>query len=250
MHNEDNSEQQHFMMMQPQGMFAEAQRFHELQVLEVKAAMESFLDELTADQCISLARMMQLISHNPNNLHVIAGQLSAIIRIVHKVCATCGDTRHSTMEHISATDGDLSPAPADLGFLVGLSKDEQMKKLYVRSDTAATLTSSGPIEVFVCQNCDTAYASLLDRAQAGRICMICQQNKVALADEPDMKLELGDLMTRYGVSESYTVEDGVFCLGCDTEFPTLKHRIMQGKNCPVCDIQPEVERDEGSSEPS
>lgn len=244
MTNDDNSDQPHFMVMHDP---REAQQYQEMQLMEIKATVERFIDELNAEQCIALMRILQTIHFSPHYLHMIMGQLTALIRIVHKVCGSCGDTKHSTMEHISATGGGITPAMADMGFLVGLSKEEQMKKLNVRSDTAATLTSTGPIEVFVCRNCDTAYGSLLDRAQTGIICMICQQNKIALQDHPDSALDLGDLMTRYRVAESYTIEDGVVCLGCDTEFPSLRHRINEGKACPVCALVTEEDKDEGPS---
>lgn len=242
--NED-SDQHHpqFVMMQPS---QEQIQFHEMQIMELKNAIENFLDDLTADQCVTLCRTLQLIYSNPVYLHQIMGQLATLLRVVHKACGSCGDTKHSTMEHISATEGEVTNVIVDTGFLVGLSKDEQMRKLNVKSDIAATPTSTGPVEVevFVCRNCDTAYPTLLDRAKTGNICMICQQNKIALQDHPDTALELGDLMTRYRVAESHTQEDGVFCLGCETEFPSLRHRINQGKECPVCIVARE-QSDEG-----
>lgn len=243
--NSDNSEHQHLVIMDTQG----AHRMHELQMLEMKNTMDNFIDSLGPEQCISLTRMLQAIHSSPNYLHVVVGQLVALLRAVHKVCASCGDTKHSTMEHIAATDGGLAPGPADLGFLVGLSTEDQMRKLNVVSDTAQVLGAAAPMEVFICRNCETAFMSLLDRAQSGKMCPVCQDNKIALEGRPDSELDLGDLMTRYGVADSYVNEDGVFCLGCDTEFPVLKHRMKQGIKCPVCEIKTE-ESDEGPSRAS
>ena len=241
----DNSEQHpHIVMLQQQQLHAA--QMQELQMLEMKNAMEGFLDGLTADQCISLCRMLQAIQAHPAYLSIVAGQLIAILRLVHKVCATCGDTKHSTMEHIAATEGDASSGPIDYGYLAGLTETEVLKKLNVQKSIPDE--SNGiPEGAYECRNCDIVYVTLFDRAGAGKECPNCKMNQAYLRDKPDSELELGDLMTRYGVAESYVNENGVFCLGCGTEFPVLKHRITQGKECPVCTVQLEVKEDEGPS---
>lgn len=253
MTDEDNPNQPRFMMVQQDPH--ELHQLHEMQMMEMKNTIERFIDELTAEHCIALMRLLQMIHFNPTYLHMMLGQLSALVRIVHKVCASCGDTKHSTMEHISATGGGLTSAPADFGFLAGLSEKDQLKKLNVQPAGSSLVFPSEdrqefPIGSYECRNCDLIFATLFDRASLGKDCPKCLGNKNALAHLRDDELQLGDLMTRYGVAESYTQEDGVFCLECDTEFPTLKHRINQGRQCPVCMIAPEVNRDEGSSGPT
>lgn len=242
--NDSHSHHVHMIALHQQQQ-REAQAWHEMQMMEVKTSMENFLDEMSPSQCIALSRMIQLFIGNPQYMHVVIGQLSMLMRRVHKICSMCGDEKHSTVDHLTADQamGNMSDAPTDYGWLAGLSVQEQIRKLNMREDT----TAAG---AYICQNCESSFPTLFSRAQYGKDCPSCIADAMAHQNTPDNQLELGQLMFRYRVGESYTHEDGVFCLDCGTEFPVLKFRMEQGLECPTCKIQPEVQRDERPSESS
>lgn len=206
----------------------------QLQMLELKASMESFLDSLSAEQCLGLARMLTLFNDNPGYQHVVYGQLSSIMRLVHKICATCGDTKHSTMEHLTAeVPAAMVTKESDYSWLEGISPADQIKRLNVTED----FDHKGG---FICYGCQSKYGTLFSRASKGRDCPVCISRARVLENVPDENLGVGELYFRYRVAESDSVEDGCFCFDCFSAFPSLKHRMDQGLRCPVCAIQTEA----------
>ncbi len=245
MFDEDNHAQHPsmFAMMQ-QRQQQEARDYYELQMVEIRTAMESFMDGLSPEQCLNLSRMVQLFTNNPHYMHVVIGQLSTMMRVVHKICSSCGDSKHSTMEHLTATQPAMFlNAPSDYTWLHGLSPAEQMRRLNVTEDNETP-------GAFICYGCNNTFSTLFDRANQGRYCRICLSQERLNEGKDDMDIDVSERMFRYRVYESTTTEDGVYCIDCFTEFPTMKHRVDQGRECPVCRIQLEVNRDEGSAEPS
>lgn len=216
----------------------------QLQQLELRASMDRFLDSLDAEQALGLARMLTLFNDNPGYQHVVYGQLSSIMRLIHKICATCGDTKHSTLEHLTAEVPAMeAPQKSDYEWLIGLSPADQIKRLNV------TESSETPGE-FICYTCQGNYSTLFARASAGKDCPRCTSRARVLENVPDENLGIGELHFRYRVAESASKEDVYYCIDCFTEFPSLRYRMDQGLRCPVCAIQTEIGNDKGSSGPS
>jgi hypothetical protein len=197
-------------------------------------SIERFLDGLNAEQALGLAKLLTLFNDNPGYQHVVYGQLSSIMRLVHKICASCGDTKHSTMEHLTAEAAiPIASQEPDYKWLIGLSPAEQVKRLNVTEHLQKPGT-------FICYSCQNEFSTLFDRASTGHDCHFCTVRANILADVPDENLGVGELYFRYRVAESTTQEDGCYCFDCFTEFPTMRMRMDQGLRCPVCAIQTEA----------
>lgn len=237
----ENQQQPQFGMVVSHHHMQEQMHMQQLQMLELKASMERFLDSLNAEQCLGLAKMLTLFNDNPGYQHVVYGQLSSIMRLVHKICATCGDTKHSTMEHLTAeVPAAVVTKEPDYTWLVGLSPADQIRRLNVTED----VDYQGG---FICHGCQGKFSTLFNRASQGRDCPICTSRARVLENVPDENLGLGELYFRYRVAESSSVEDGYFCFDCFSAFPSLRHRMDQGLRCPVCAIQTEASH--GGSSP-
>ncbi len=226
------------------GMHAHAQahmHMQQLQMLELKASMERLLDSLNAEQALGLAQMLTLFNDNPGYQHVVYGQLSSIMRLVHKICGTCGDTKHSTIEHLTAeVPAAVASQESKYEWLIGMSPADQIKRLNV------TESIETPGE-FICYTCQGNYSTLFARASAGRDCPRCVSRARVLENVPDENLGIGELHFRYRVAESPMIEDAYYCIDCFSHFPSLRHRMDQGLSCPVCAIQTEASR--GGSSP-
>ena len=243
---DESQQQQHpaFGMMVSHHQVQEQFHLQQIQQLELRASMERFLDSLDAEQALGLARMLTLFNDNPGYQHVVYGQLSSIMRLIHKICATCGDTKHSTMEHLTAEASAQQSLPStDFDWLRGLCPADQIRRLNVRE----SLDTPGE---FICSTCEGCYSTLFARANVGRDCPRCRSRSRVLAEVPDENLGVGELFFRYRVAESSSKEDVLYCFDCFTEFPSMRYRMDQGLRCPVCAIQPEVRNDERPSRPS
>lgn len=104
----------HFMMDSSE-FFArqeQAAQVSEMRNLEFNSSVNRLLDGLTAEQAITLAKVLEVITFNQHYVHILSGEVATILRIVHKVCLTCSSLTHATEDHMTSMMPGLDDASA------------------------------------------------------------------------------------------------------------------------------------------
>lgn len=87
----------------PQEIIKHQQEMHErahASAQELRASVDRMIDEMPAEHSYTLLRLFEHIAHgDASTIHFFVGQLTAVLRVVHCVCLTCGSTQHTTWLH-------------------------------------------------------------------------------------------------------------------------------------------------------
>jgi hypothetical protein len=206
--NEDqNPEGQHgaHIFINPAALMQQQQAAMDHQAMaaqEFRVSVDRLLDELNPEQAFTLYRLMHSITHQGVEVAShFAGQLTYMLRVVHKICRGCGRADHTFNEHdilvmgaqatsqlmepgilpvggddLSVPDGedmfddpDESPSNAEIEQdIEGVMAKYKVHPLFKFGDDSRTI---GTVE---CDDCETEYLSLAVRTAEGLQCPVCK----------------------------------------------------------------------------
>lgn len=159
-----------------------------MEVMEFRMSVTRLMDELKTDQLITLNRMLGTVANDPGSAQFLTGQISTLLRIVHKVCSNCGNNDHSAEAHDfteAARNGDLGGGGArrapsapwsDIAHAVTFAdividtegpstvSQEELDEYNVQVDSHSYICKGG---------CSTAWASMTLRREVGVACPGC-----------------------------------------------------------------------------
>lgn len=185
MSEDDNEGMAGFRFIDPAELLKQQRRMfdhRDMAVQEFRQSVDRLVDELTPDQAFTLYRLLQNISSQGTGVaDFFSGQLSIILRRIHKICVSCGNTEHTTEEHLlgemeqSEVGGKfdrVKPEDKEEDFRNwpddGLN-DEQLRRKY----NVHPLDRQGHMYA-VCNDCEQEYPSVRARAEQGLQCPACK----------------------------------------------------------------------------
>jgi hypothetical protein len=145
---------------------------HNMALMEFRQSVDRLLDGLTADQCHTLYRLMINIGENGIPIsQFVAGQLSTMLRLIHKICSSCGSTQHDTDQHMFLNLDDQE----EIELLKNPPKPESEipdNKLEPEALMAKyRVNRVGPC--FRCNDCNAVYPTVEHRIRQGIRCPSC-----------------------------------------------------------------------------
>jgi hypothetical protein len=174
----------------PPGMPEEVQQFvqgirtrWEMSQQDYQNRVRGLLDTLSPDDLVTLREILHNTSADDTQAPYLQGQITAILRYVHKVCISCGEIHEG--DHLSAlVDGPPSPKdePKKEEQLVLPFTEEPTTSELVDQSVASTVEYDAKLEEYnlrrpeenevlatpgekpvICRGCGTLYQSLEDR---------------------------------------------------------------------------------------
>lgn len=180
-----------FQFITPSEILAHQRRIvdhHAMAMMEFRQSVDRLVDELSPEQCFTLFRLLQNISTNGTSVaEFFSGQLSIMLRRIHKLCQSCGNTEHTSDEHAFLAMGEeaaeelrsqgIRPETVNQDDLSQVP-DEDLTEfdMLVKYDVER-ITRQGRTYV-VCHQCDQEYPSIEDRAKQGVTCPGCEAREL------------------------------------------------------------------------
>ena len=144
-----------------------------MEAQEFRMSVDRLVDEMSADQTYTLFRLLRHFMSQPESIHFMAGQLSLMMRKVHKMCASCGG-KHIDTEHLMAEAG-----PPNQERTIDLDNLRSLEDI-LDAFSVSLLDPENPDGQVSCRKCGEIFENLQERVQYNdQVCPGCHLKRTS-----------------------------------------------------------------------